>query len=177
MRKLLFLCALAVLASCSTKKTESEKSTIFIEQNVSEFIENNPDWAKNETIEGETTEKFKHKLINLSNDTSFLKGMPLQLKEIKDTSINEIRTKIARFEAYNDTSRNAGSLLNYIQIRILGIVNDNQVNDLAIDKKYTLTGTLHTQGKRKDVKFIHVADFKGYHLGQYTFVITGFKAL
>ncbi|RZK18344.1 MAG: hypothetical protein EOO43_12605 [Flavobacterium sp.] len=103
--------------------------------------------------------------------------MPLQLKEIKDTSINEIRTKIATFKAYSDTSRNEGSLLNYMQIGITGIVNDAQIKDLIVDKKYTLSGTLHTQGKRKDVKFIHVGDFKGYDLGHYTFVITGFKAL
>ena len=173
----MFLCALAILASCSSKKAETVESAIFIEKNVSEFIENHPDWAKNETIERETTEKFKHKLINLSNDSSFLQGMPLQLKEIKDTSINEIRAKIATFKAYSDTSRKENSLLNYMQIRITGIVNEGQIKDLSIDKKYTLTGTLHTQGKRKDVKFVHVGDFKGYNLGQYTFVITGFKAL
>ena len=57
------------------------------------------------------------------------------------------------------------------------ILNEAQIKDLAVDKKYTLTGTLHTQGKRKDVNFVHVADFKGYNLGHYTFVITGFKPI
>ncbi len=177
MKNLLFIGIVAVLASCSSKKVEEEKETIFIEKNVSEFIEGNPDWAKDEIIEKETTEKFKHKLINLSNDSSFLKGMPLQLKEVKDTAINQIRTKIAKFVAYSDTSRNEGSLLNYMQLQINGIVNEGQVKNLTVDKKYTLTGTLHTQGKRKDVKFIHVTDFKGYDLGKYTFVITAIQPL
>lgn len=178
MKKILVILAIVIFASCSNKKSMEEKdSSIFIEQNVKEFIDNNPDWAKNETIETETTEKFKHKVINLSNDSSFLKGMPLQLKAISDTSINEIRTKIATFKAYNDKSRTEGSLLNFIQLQITGIVNTSQIKDLTVGKNYILAGTLHTQGKRKDVKFIHVNDFKGYDLGKYIFVISGFKAL
>ncbi len=177
MKKVLFIAAIAILASCANKEAQVGKDSIFIEQNVSEFIENNPDWAKNETIERETTEKFKHKMINLSNDSSFLKGMPLQLKEVKDTSINEIRTKIATFKAFSDKKRAEGSLLNYLQLHITGVVNSTQVQELVVGKQYTLEGTLHTQGKRKDVQFIHVADFKGYDLGKYTFVISGFKPL
>lgn len=177
MRKLLFLIGVTILASCSTKEAKKVETSIFLEQALNEFIVSHPDWIKDEATEKETTEKFKHKLINLSNEPDFLKDMPLQLKEVKDTAINEIRTKIATFKAYGDTSRNKNSLLNYMQLQITGIVSETQINDLVVNKKYTLTGTLHTQGKRKDVKFIHVSDFKGYDLGKYTFLITGFKSL
>jgi len=177
MRKLLGLFTIAILASCGQKEAKEVQSTIFVEQQLKDFIVNHPDWTKDEATEKETTEKFKHKLINLSNEADFLKDMPLQLKEVKDTSINEIRTKVAMFKAYGDTSRKEPSLLNYIQLQITGIVSENQVNDLKVDQKYTLSGTLHTQGKRADVKYIHVSDFNGYDLGKYTFVITGFKPL
>ena len=177
MKKLLILIIVAILAACSNKKAEEEKSAIFIEQELNEFIASHPDWTKDEATEKETTEKFKHKLINLSNEPNFLKDMPLQLKEVKDTSINQIRTKIAIFKAYGDTSRHKNLLLNYMQLQITGIVSAAQIKDLVVDKKYTLTGTLHTQGKRKDVKFIHVSEFKGYDLGKYTFLITEFKPL
>ncbi|MES2652878.1 MAG: hypothetical protein V4663_14145 [Bacteroidota bacterium] len=177
MRPLILLFAVAIFASCSTKEAEKVQSKIFIEQKLSEFIASNPDWTKDEATEKETTEKFKHKLINLSNEADFLKDMPLQLKEVKDTSINEIRTKVATFKAYGDTSRVENSLLNYMQLQITGIVSSSQIKELKVDQKYFLTGTLHKQGKRGDVKFIHVADFKGYDLGKYTFLITAFKPL
>ncbi|RZK43004.1 MAG: hypothetical protein EOO90_04940 [Pedobacter sp.] len=177
MRKLFVFVGLALLMSCSNKKQQEVESAIFLEKELSQFIAANPDWTKDEATEKETTEKFKHKLINLSNEVDFLKDMPLQLKELKDTSINEIRTKIATFKAYGDTSRSEKSLLNYVQLQITGIVNDAQVNQLQVDKKYTIEGTLHKQGKRGDVMFIHVADFRGYNLGRYTFVVNNFKPL
>lgn len=177
MKKLAILFTIAILVSCSPKEAEKAQSKIFLEQQLSEFIASHPDWTKDETTEKETTEKFKHKLINLSNEADFLTGMPLQLKEVKDSSINEIRTKIATFVTYSDTSRNEGSLLNFMQLYITGIVSSSQSNDLKVNQKYLISGTLHKQGKRADVKFIHVADFKGYHLGKYTFLITGFKPL
>jgi hypothetical protein len=177
MKKIALLFAIALLISCAPKEAEKVSSQIFIEQNLKEFIANNPDWTKDEAIEKETTEKFKHKLINLSNEADFLKDMPLQLKEIKDTSINEIRTKIGTFKAYGDTTRQETSLLNYLQLHITGIISPEQSTELTVGKKYTLSGTLHKQGKRGDVKFIHVADFRGYDLGKYTFLITAFKPL
>lgn len=177
MKNLVLLIAVAFFVSCSPKEAEKVKTQIFIEQQLSDFIASNPDWTKDETTEKETTEKFKHKLINLSNEADFLKDMPLQLKEVKDTAINEIRTKIATFKAYGDTSRAKSSLLNYVQLHITGIISAAQSTELVVDKKYTISGTLHKQGKRGDVKFIHVADFKGYDLGRYTFLITGFKPL
>ena len=177
MKQLIFLIIVTILASCSNKEAEKVQTSIFIERELNEFIAIHPDWTKDEATEKETTEKFKHKLINLSNEPDFLKDMPLQLKEVKDTAINEIRTKIATFKTYGDTSRNKNSLLNYMQLQITGIVSEAQIKELAVDKKYTLTGTLHTQGKRKDVKFINVSEFKGYDLGKYTFLITGFKPL
>ncbi|SFG90853.1 hypothetical protein SAMN04489864_103154 [Pedobacter insulae] len=173
----MLLYGIALLVSCGPKKEEKVKPQIFLEQKLSDFITSNPDWTKDEATEKETTEKFKHKLINLSNEAEFLKDMPLQVKEIKDTSINEIRTKIATFKAFGDTSRNAASLLNYMQLQITGIVSEAQANELVVDKKYTITGSLHKQGKRSDVKFIHVSDFRGYDLGKYTFLINGFKSL
>lgn len=177
MRVYILLLAVIVFISCSQKEVEKVQSSIFIEQQLRDFISSNPEWTKDETTEKETTEKFKRKLINLSNDSSFLNGMPLQLKEVKDTAINEIRTKIAVFKAYGDTSRSDSSLLNYMQVQIDGIVSQSQVGSLQVGNNYILAGTLHKQGKRSDVKYINVGNFKGYDLGKYTFLITGIKPL
>jgi len=176
MKRLLYFLPI-MIAACSEKKPEQIQPAIFIDQKLTEFVASNPDWAKDEITEKETTEKFRHKLINLSNEADFLKGMPLQLKEIKDTVFNEYRTKIAKFKAYGDTSRTENSLLNYVQLQINGIVSPDQIKNLVLNKNYTLAGTLYKQGKRADIKYIHVADFKGYDLGKYTFLITGFKPL
>lgn len=176
MKKLMLICIVA-LAACSNKKPVAEQSNIFVEKQLNEFIAANPDWTKDEATEAETTEKFKHKLINLSNEPDFLAEMPFQLNGIKDTVIKEQSLKMASFKAYGDTSRNENSMLNLIQLEILGIVSDAQLENLSVGKHYTLTGSLYTQGKRADVKFIHVGDFRGYDLGKYTFLITGFKPL
>lgn len=176
MKKLMFICLVA-LAACSNKKPAAIQSNVFVENQLNEFIAANPDWTKDEATEAEVTEKFKHKLINLSNEPDFLNEMPLQLKSVRDTVIKEQSLKMASFKAYGDTSRNENSLLNLIQLEIFGIVSDDQLQKLSIGHNYTLTGTLYKQGKRADVKFIHVGDFKGYDLGKYTFLITGFKPL
>lgn len=175
--KKLMLIFLVAFAACSNKKPKDTQSNIFIEQQLSVFIADNPDWTKDEAAEEETTEKFKHKLINLSNEADFLNNMPLQLKEIRDTVIKEQSLKMATFKAYGDTSRHENPLLNLIQLEIYGIVSEDQVKNLTPNKNYQLKGTLYKQGKRADVKFIHVADFKGYDLGKYTFLITGFTPL
>lgn len=177
MKKIALLLLVVTLAACSNEKPKDQNTLVFAEEQLKDFIKYNPDWTKDEATEKETTEKFKHRLINLSNEADFLKNMPLQLKEIKDTLINEQAIKLAVFKAYGDSSRTANSLLNLMQLQIDGIVSDAQLKSLPLNKNYTLTGTLYKQGKRADVKFIHVADFKGYDLGKYTFLITGFKPL
>lgn len=177
MKKLVLVFFVALAVACSSEQAKNPQSDVFIEKQLSEFIASNPDWTKDEATEKETTEKFKHKLINLSNEADFLNNMPLQLKEIKDTVIKEQELKMATFKAYGDTSRHENPLLNFIQLEISGIVSDEQAKKLTPNKNYQLKGTLYKQGKRADVKFIHVADFKGYDLGKYTFLITGFTAL
>ncbi len=177
MKKLAFLFLAIAFASCSNEKPKEVSSGIFLEDQLKDFIASNPDWTKDEAKEKEITEKFKHKMINLSNEADFLKDMPLKLEAVKDTVINEQETKMAIFKAYGDTSRNKSSLLNYMQLQVSGIVSDAQLAKLPVQKNYTITGTLYKQGKRADVKFIHVADFNGYDLGKYTFLITGFKPL
>lgn len=174
---LAFLLAVGLFTSCASKEVEKVQSKIFLEQHLQEFIVNNPDWAKDDATEKETTEKFKHKMINLSNEPDFLKDMPLKLISVKDTSINEIRTKIATFKAYGDTSRSESSLLNYMQLQIDGIVTQKQASELNVDQNYKIKGSLHKQGKRADVKFIHVAEFKGYDLGKYTFVVNQYDKI
>lgn len=176
MKKLFVLFGfLAIISACSQPKEDSSTSTIFIEQKLSDFIAANPDWTKDETIESATTDKFKRQSIKWSNEPDFLKGMPLQLKRIVDTTESGQAVKVAHFRAFNDKTRSESSLLNYIQLHIKGIVSDEQVAQLKLENKYILTGTLQRQGKRADVKFIKVSDFKGYDIGSYTFMINGFK--
>lgn len=177
MRKIIALFVGLVLASCTNEKPKEAKSAIFLETQLNEFIADHPDWGKDEATEAETTEKFKHKAINWSNEPTFLNGMPLQLNRIADTVENGQAVKIAHFKTYNDKKRPAESLLNYMQLYIMGIVSDAQAKQLSIGKNYQLQGNLQRQGKRADVKFIKVADFKGYDLGKYTFLITGFTPL
>lgn len=175
-KNVLFLLAI-VLLSCNNDKPVATKSGVFIEQKVNEFITANPDWTKDEATETETTDKFKHQAIKWSNEPNFLKDMPLQLKRIADTTESGQAVKMAHFTTYNDKIRPTGSLLNYMNLHIKGIVSDEQAKQLELEKKYILTGNLQRQGKRADVKFIKVSDFRGYDIGSYTFLITGFKPL
>jgi len=175
MKKILFCCVVFAFFSCSNAQPETVGENIFLEQQVKDFIAAHPDWSTDETTKSATTDKFKHQVINWSNEPNFLENMPLQLKAIIDTSINEQSLKIAKFNAYNDKTRIDGSLLNVLQLEILGIVSPTQIKDLTVGKNYTLSGTLYKQGKRAAIQFIEVADFKGYHLGKYTFAITAFK--
>ncbi|MGF1924851.1 MAG: hypothetical protein ACQUHE_11790 [Bacteroidia bacterium] len=176
-KKLVFLLVVGLFTACSPKEVEKVQSKVFLEQHLHEFIGNNPDWVKDDATQKVITEKFKHKMINLSNEADFLKDMPLKLISVKDTSINEIRTKIATFKAYGDTSRTENSLLNYMQLQINGIVTQKQASELKVNENYKIKGSLHKQGKRADVKFIHVAGFRGYDLGKYTFVVNQYDKI
>lgn len=177
MKKLLFLAVISFLAACGTRETAPVETPVFIEKQLTAFVAENPDWTKDEATEKETTEKFQHKVINWSNEAGFLNEMPLELAAVKDTLFSDQPYKIAVFKAYSDSSRNKSSVLNYTQLEINGLVSEAQLNELALGKKYTLSGSLYKQGKRADIKFIHVADFKGYDLGKYIFQITGYKVL
>ena len=98
MKKILLLLIVAAsFTACTSTPTveENATSTIFVEQKVNEFIKANPDWAKDETIQEATTEKFKHAVINWSNEPNFLQDMPFQLKGLRDTLLNETNFKIA----------------------------------------------------------------------------------
>lgn len=179
MKKIYLLFVVAAFAACtsSPSKQEVPASTVFVEQKVNEFIAANPDWTKDETTQEATTEKFKHAVINWSNEPNFLQDMPFQLKALRDTLLNETNFKIATFVGYNDNMRASGSTLNYIQLQIDGIVPPDLEKDLTLTNKYTITGNMYKQGKRGDVKFISVADFKGYDLGKYLFSVTGVKSI
>jgi hypothetical protein len=180
MKKILLLLIVAAsFTACTSTPTveENATSTIFVEQKVNEFIKANPDWDKDETIKEATTEKFKHAVINWSNELNFLQDMPFQLKTLRDTVLNETTFKIATFVGYNDNTRVSGSILNYIQLQIDGIVPPDLEKSLSLGKNYTITGNMYKQGKRGDVKYISVADFKGYDLGKYLFSVTSAKPI
>ena len=97
--------------------------------------------------------------------------MPLQLKALRDTTLENQVYKIATFNGYNDNMRPMGSVLNYIQLQVDGLLDATTASALVIDGRYNLEGSLYRQGSRKDVKIISVADFKGYDLGKYVFSI------
>ena len=180
MKKLVlgFVAIVSFLGCTSTAdEDENTTSTIFVEQKVSEFVKANPDWSKDETIQEATTDKFKHAVINWSNEPNFLQDMPFQLKALRDTLLNETNFKIATFVGYNDNMRASGSILNYIQLQIDGIVPPDLEKKLVLNNKYTITGNMYKQGKRGDVKYISVVDFKGYDLGKYLFSVTAVKPL
>lgn len=97
--------------------------------------------------------------------------MPLQLQEVRDTLLSGQNFKLGTFIGYNDNMRPSGSLLNYIQIKVDGILPPDLAKQVKINEKYHLEAMLYRQGSRKDVKIISVGDFKGYDLGRYTFSI------
>ncbi|TKC10882.1 hypothetical protein FA048_11990 [Pedobacter polaris] len=176
MRKLIYLLMAIVLFACS-EKPKGFDSKIFLEKEVSNFVENNPGWTKNVNTEAEITEKFKHKMINLSNEGTFLTDFPFQLVSISDTTVSDQAVKVAIFKSFKDQARPKESLLNQLELEIRGIMSADQVTNLAIDKKYTLKGMLYKQGKRADVKFFHGAEIPIYTLGKYTFWNIETKAL
>lgn len=168
MKKWLFFLSIVVCLSCS-QVPKGYDSKIFTEKEVSDFIRVNPDWTKNAENEAETTEKFKHKMINLSNEKDFLTGFPLQLTALADTLVNEQAVKVGVFEAYTDEKRAKESLLNDLKLEIRAILSADQAANFHVGKKYTLQGLLYKQGKRADVTLTHKEDVTLYELGRYTF--------
>jgi len=169
---LFFVAAAAV--SCSNNPTKEEApaaSNIFIAQKVSEFVAQHPEWTSGDNTNEEITDKFQHEVKRWSNEPDFLKDMPLQLKSMRDTTVSGQDFKLGTFSGYNDNTRPSGSVLNYIQVNIDGILPPDIAQQVKIDGKYTLEAMLYKQGSRKDVKLINVADFRGYDLGRYVFSI------
>lgn len=179
MRKVLLgLVALATVACNNAPKEETSKSNIFIEQKVQEFVNIYAEyWDKDETSKAETTDKFQHQVIRWSNEPEFLTDMPLQVKAIKDTTVSGADLKLAVFTGYSDNTRPAGSLLNRLQLQIDALVAPALQNEIKVGGNYTITANLYKQGKRADIKYISVADFKGYDLGKYTFSLTSVKPI
>ena len=172
MKKLFLLFVAATFVACSSEEKKVDQpinSTVFVEQKLSEFIVENPGWTKDLAVEAETTDKFKRQVIKWSNETDFLKDMPLQVKSISDTTISDQSVKMVVFKTFTDAARAKESLLNDLQLEITGIFSADQVKDLEIDKKYTLKGMLYKQGKRGDVSFNPKAESHFYSLGKYTF--------
>jgi len=172
MKKIILFFIAAVAISCTSKpKEEAVTSNIFIEQKVNEFVAKYPEWTAGGNTNEEITDKFQHEVKRWSNEQDFLKGMPLQLKEVRDTTVSGQDFKLGIFSGYNDNTRPSGSVLNYIQVGIDGILPPDIAQQVKIEGKYTLDAMLYAQGSRKDVKVINVSDFKGYDLGKYTFSI------
>ncbi len=169
---LFFVAAAAVsCTSNQTKEGSATASNVFIEQKVSDFVAQHPEWTSGDNTNEEITDKFQHEVKRWSNEEGFLKDMPLQLKGLRDTTVSGQDFKLGTFIGYNDNTRPQGSLLNYIQIKVDGILPPDIAQQVKIDSKYTLDAMLYRQGSRKDVKVINVADFKGYDLGAYVFSI------
>ena len=171
MKKLLVLMLVAVFAACSgEKKVEKPlNSTVFVEQKLSQFFAENPDWTKDATTEAKTIDKFKRQVIKWSNEPDFLQDLPLQVKNIADSTVSDQQVKIVVFKNFIDTTRAKESLLNDIEIEIKGIFSTDQIKNIELDKKYKLKGMLYKQGKRADVSFNPRAERPSYFLGKYTF--------
>jgi hypothetical protein len=178
MKKVLVIMFVAVFAACSgEKKVEKPfNSTVFIEQKIYEYLEANKNWDVKEN-DAEATDKFKRQAIKWSNEPDFLKEMPLQLINIKDTTISEQAVKVAVFKSFMDADRTNTTLLNIIQLEINGIFSVDEAKDLQINKKYTLKGMLYKQGKRADVNFIENGEPGLFNIGKYTFWNIEAKAL
>ena len=158
--------------ACTNSKPKNPQTVVFVEEKLVAFIAQHPEWEENEAA---ITDKFKHKVINWSNEANFLTNMPLQLQSIVDTTAGAQVVKMAHFTTFLDKNRAPESLLNHMQLHIKGIISNAQATQLQIGKPYILNGTLHKQGKRADVKLVKLANGNTYVLGSYTFLIRGFK--
>lgn len=177
-RNLVWLVALGFVLACSSSdKKEPLKTNVFVEQKVADFVASHPKWTEGEKTDDEITDKFQHEVKRWSNETNFLDSMPLQLSSLRDTSLNNEVFKIGTFTAFNDNMRPKGSLLNYLQLRVDGFIGKEMESQLKLNGKYYIKGALYKQGSRKDVKVIHVSDFKGYDLGKYLFTIQEVKEI
>jgi hypothetical protein len=173
MKKIVLLLILVTILSCGNEEPKGADSKIFTEKQVSDFIGHYPTWT---SANAEITEKFKHRMVNVSNENDFLKAMPFKLTAIQDSIFSGQSVKIAIFKTYKDASRNDKSLLNDLDLQISGIVSDSQISKLKIDQKYYISGTMYKQGKRASIDLVEQNDTKTYLLGNYAFLITGFKA-
>lgn len=177
MKNILLIILVANALACTpNKKQETIKTNVFIEQKVQEFV-NAHDWDKDEATKATVTDKFKHQVIRWSNEPDFLKNMPLQVKSIKDTTVSGADIKVAVFIGYSDTKRPINSLLNRIQLQIKALIAPEMQPQPKVGSNYTITANLYKQGKRADIKYISVAEFKGYDLGKYLFSLTGAKEI
>lgn len=168
---LFFVAAAAVSCTNNETKEATTTSNIFIEQKVSEFVAQHPEWTSGDNTNEEITDKFQHEVKRWSNEEDFLKDMPLQLKSIRDTTVSGQEVKLGTFSGYNDNTRPSGSILNYIQVNVDGIMPADIAQQVKVNGKYTLEAMMYRQGSRKDVKLINVADFRGYDLGKYVFSV------
>lgn len=171
MNKLVILFLAVFLVSCAQKPKGSD-SKIPTEKEVSDFIRLNPNWTK---ADDEATERFKLKMIKLSNEPDFLKDIPFKYQSITDTVINTLPFKMAEFVTYKDSTRDPKSLLNDLDLKISGIVSDELIAKLKADQKYYITGSLYKQGKRASVNLVESGDAKTYLLGKYVFLISTIK--
>lgn len=172
--KFLLFASVALFAACGRGAATDEKvkADIFIEGKLNGFIAQNPTWTSSEHADDDITEKFKREVIRWSNEEQFLNELPLQLVGVRDSLISDQAVKIASFTCYNDNTRPLGSVLNFMQLQVDGIMTPDVASSLTVKQHYYLTGMMYKQGKRADVKVIKVADFKGYDLGKYLFSIT-----
>ncbi len=174
-----FFIILSVLLAlaCSAPKEQKVESTIYLERELAEFVAIHPNWNADEDTEKRITEKFRHRVINWSNEESFLEGLPFKYKKLVDSNVNGKDVKLAYFETFSDSTRAENSLLNVMQLQIKGIVSEAQLKDLTLDRAYYLKGHLFKQGKRAQIQYIEVGQFKGYSLGSYIFNIFETKVI
>ncbi|RZK49351.1 MAG: hypothetical protein EOO99_06765 [Pedobacter sp.] len=171
MKYLTSLLLLCLFMGCQSQKAEPIQTSVFLENQLGQFISQHPNWKADEDTEKKTTEKFRHRVINWSNEEEFLKDLPFKFKRLIDTTVNNTAVKLAFFETYSDSTRNSQSLLNFMQLQIKGLVSAEQSKDLIVGNTYYIDGHLFKQGKRNDIQYVELGQFKGYALGSYMFSI------
>lgn len=175
MKKLAVLAISILLLSCNDKPKGSE-SKIFTEKAVSDFIRIHPEWDEGGKVNEETTEKFKHMMVNLSNEADFLKDLPFELKELKDTTISNQSYKLGLFTSFKDEKRDPNALLNDLDYRVNGLMHADQVS-VEVGNRYLISGTVFKQAKRATITHVMMGDRKMYILGNFTFFVNSAKAI
>ncbi len=178
MKKIVLITLFILTAfGCSQPHSEIEKITyksrIFLEQNLIDYINKNPDLNSKDSIKRiEALNKFQKNIKGLSNDIDFLTDFPLEATNIRDTLMGGQSFKMATFETYVDKTRDKASLLNHIRLRINGIFQfSDQFLGLELGKRYCLKSMIYKQGKRADINYYLDKDAPVYVLGVYPMAV------
>ncbi|MXV49456.1 hypothetical protein GS399_00610 [Pedobacter sp. HMF7647] len=176
MKILLPTAALSFLIACQPNQPKSvldAQNRIPLELKVRHFIESHPEWSTNEVVEASVDKIFVDSVRMWSKRADFLENLPLNAEEVQKVDDNGKTVYLVTFKTFNDPERAEPSVLNKINVRLLGDVTEAQMKKIKTGAHYTI-----------DAKLKKILSLQGggllideYELGAYRFKVTDFRKL